>query len=119
MKAIVGSYTVSAHESWAQYADSYRGEVTIRRVGRGDEDKWGVFNGDGRLRRNALKWRKRNPTAPIAMLDDRLTAAPPERHEIREAFEYAPASSSATDAWKRNHTFTLAEAFFVCGAEAP
>lgn len=118
MKAIVSAYAVPDHESFAKFR-SHHDHVTIQRVGRTDEDRWGVYKCGDRLRRNALKWRRRNPDAPLVVADDRLAAVTPERLEIIEAFEYVPQQSSRSDAWKRNHTFTLAEALFVCNVEAP
>jgi nitrogen-specific signal transduction histidine kinase len=47
------------------------------------------------------------------------SVVPNGRAEINDAFEYEMMPSSRTETWSRNHTFTLAEAFFVCGAESP
>lgn len=120
-KAIVQSYVVPHHESFDQYADSYMGDVVIERVGRPDEDRWGVFScrRDTRLARSALTWRDKNPDAPIVQDGDNLVKAPRVRREIREKFHWPPQPSSRTDKWKAAHTFTLEEALYVCGVKRP
>ena len=123
MRAIVQSYFVPADASFAPYTDGERaGALRIERMGGPHEDKWGIFAsmfGNDRLHRAALTWRAQNPTAPLVHADDRLAALSPERAAIVELFHASPSPSSRTDAWKAAHTFTLAEAFALCGVEAP
>lgn len=125
MRAIVQSYCVPADASFAPYTDGERaGSLRIERMGGPHEDKWGIFAsmsmfGNNRLHRAALTWRAQNPTAPLVHADDRLAVLSPERAAIVELFHFSPSPSSRTDVWKAAHTFTLAEAFAVCGVEAP
>lgn len=123
MKAIVSEYTIPAHPSWdaVSHRDRRLGEVKIRRVTPDGSDKWGVFHSlNLRLRRNALVWRRKHPSdALVHPSDIGIGAAQEERATIADAFHYEPMSSQRSDTWINNHTFTLAEAFFVCGAEAP
>lgn len=122
MKAIVSEYTIPAHPSWdaVSHRDRRLGEVKIRRVTSDGEDKWGVYSSECRLGRRALAWRRKHPSdALVHPCDVGVGAAQEDRATIADAFHYEPMSSSRSDAWVKNHTFTLAEAFFVCGAEAP
>ena len=122
MKALISEYTVQPHESWSAIrhpSDRRLGEVKIRRVSSDGADKWGVFNAmSDRLRRNALVWRRKHPCdALVHPSDVGVGAAQQDRAVIADAFHYEPMVSSRSDAWINNHTFTLAEAMFVCGAD--
>ena len=119
MKAIVTEFTVPAHRSFGDDPVDQRDEgVTIRRVRSLDEDAWGVFLRNSRLDREALRWRESWPVEPLRHADDRRTDAAPERRAIRECFHLQGMNSGRTDEWNAEHTFTLAEAFYVCGVEA-
>lgn len=117
MKAVVDSYTVRHDAAWDVYSDSYNGDITITRQGRGDEDKWGVsiYGMRDRLHRKAITWRDANPTAPFFLPGDNLVTAPPER-AIYDMLDYPSQPSDRADGWKRDHQFTLAEALYVVGA---
>jgi hypothetical protein len=65
-----------------------------------------------------MAWRGRNGNASMLLIGDCRADAAPERREIREMFHYAPMNSSRSAEFVAEHTFTLAEALFVCGAEA-
>lgn len=118
----VDDYRVQHDPEWDAYAqtgeDRY-GDAIITRYG--DTDRWVVRkdNGIGWLHRDALEWRKRNTSEPLIGVTDNLLDAHPRRSEIREMFHRAGFNSSRTDDFVAEHTFTLAEAFYVCGAEAP
>lgn len=120
MKPIVTEFTVPAHESFGSDPGDQRDEgVTIRRVRNLDDDAWGVFVRNSRLDRVALLWRTSWPAEPLRRADDRRADAPPVRRTIRECFHLQGMNSGRTDEWNAEHTFTLAEAFYVCGVEAP
>lgn len=117
LRCIPTTFTVVHGPAWDAWGDdAYNGDVTIERTGHGDEDAWAIRSRVSRASRKALTWRRKYPDAPVTMPDDRLADLPPERRGIVEAFEHEMSPSSRTDAWKRNHTFTLAEALYVCGA---
>lgn len=122
MPLSVSTYTLRHHASFDEFPDdAHDGDVHIERVLGLDEDTWGIRVGHsaGRLSRDAIGWRERNPDAPIRMLYDHLTAAPPERREIRQMFELPSMPSNRPGGWNEDHQFTLAEACYVCGAELP
>lgn len=120
MKAVVTEFTVPAHESFGDGPRARREEgVTIRRVRGLEEDAWGVFVRNSRLDREALRWRDSWPCEPIRHADDPRVDAPPERKAIRNCFHWQSMPTGRPDGWNEEHTFTLAEALYVCGAEAP
>ena len=128
VKAVVSEYIVPAVaicDAWKTWGrDANNGNVHIRRVrsvtGVDDADAWGIFPAMQRLRlhRMALAWRDAWPMEPITHPDDRLVSAPPHRVAIAEAFEWEPSPSSREDSWIADHTFTLDEAFRVCGVRS-
>ena len=119
MKAVVESYCVPYDPSWDVYDDARSGDVMVERYG--PTDRWIIRmrRDSGWLRRAAIGWRERNPEAPLSTPDDQLHAAPPARREIGRMFDHPAMNSSRTDAWNDDHSFTLAEALYVVGAEAP
>lgn len=118
----VESYCIERDTSWDVYEESgdhRSGDVLIERYG--PTDRWIIRlrRGSGWLRRDALRWRSHHAAAPLSMPDDRDHDAPAERKEIRRMFDHPAQNSSRSDDWNDDHAFTLAEAFFVCGTEAP
>lgn len=118
--AAVAGYVVPHHPCYDHFSDAHNGDVEVKRVGGPREDRWGVYRyGRGeRLSRRALAWRARHPGEHLVMLDDNRADAPPARRRIFMCFSWAPQPSSRTEAWKLKHTFTLAEALYVCGVWA-
>jgi hypothetical protein len=125
MKALVSEYTVPPHESWDSLSprDRRHGVVKIRRVTSDGSDKWGVYDdGGNRLLRRALAWRRAHPDDALVDTSDSRSpddepAERSDRVEIVDAFEHEPMPSWRSVAWNADHTFTLAEAMFVCGAD--
>ncbi len=118
----VDAYRVPHDPEWDRYAateEDYLGDIHIVRHGK--SDRWIVRAGSGVgwLCRDALSWRERNGNASLRLSGDNRSDAAPERREIQEMFHYASMPSWRSEDFDADHTFTLAEAFFVCCAEAP